>query len=121
MVYPKGKPFPPESAARRAEKNRGKRRTSEQRENIGRGVAASPKPPMPRKQSQYYTIFRGEHRLIATLALGRLLTDREDVHHIDGDHGNNRPENLEVLTSSEHSSQHLSSAYAALRLVKEAT
>lgn len=41
-----------------------------------------------------------EHRLVAESVLGRRLSKREIVHHIDGDPANNCPENLEVFDSN---------------------
>lgn len=46
------------------------------------------------------------HRTIAEKMLGRKLTSNEEVHHVDFNHQNNRPENLMVLTKSEHSKIH---------------
>lgn len=44
-----------------------------------------------------------QHRLVMEKKLGRQLTKKEVVHHIDGDHANNNPANLEVYESnSEH-------------------
>ncbi len=47
-----------------------------------------------------------EHRLIAAKTLGRQLERGEFVHHIDGDCRNNAPENLQVMSPSEHSKLH---------------
>ena len=48
------------------------------------------------------------YRYIAGVAIGRKLTPNDEVHHIDGDHRNNSPENLMVVSSSEHSRIHAS-------------
>lgn len=50
-----------------------------------------------------------EHRLIAEAAIGRALTSNEVVHHIDGNKSNNAPENLQVVTATEHCFEHRSS------------
>lgn len=47
-----------------------------------------------------------EHRLIATIAVGRRLEDWEQVHHIDHNPSNNSPENLLVVSPSEHGRLH---------------
>ena len=43
-----------------------------------------------------------EHRLIVEGILGRYLTTQEHVHHINGTRWDNRPENLQVLSASDH-------------------
>jgi hypothetical protein len=48
-----------------------------------------------------------EHRRVAEKMLGRKLKPNEIVHHIDGDKRNNKPENLKVMTQSEHIREHL--------------
>lgn len=48
-----------------------------------------------------------EHREIAQLLVGRNLESDEVVHHINELKWDNRPENLEVMTRSAHSSHHL--------------
>lgn len=47
-----------------------------------------------------------EHRLIMAEKLGRALSRDELVHHIDGDHTNNAPDNLEVTDRSAHARHH---------------
>lgn len=47
-----------------------------------------------------------EHRLVMERELGRYLTADEVVHHRNGDTLDNRPENLEVMSQSEHARLH---------------
>jgi len=46
-----------------------------------------------------------EHRLVAERVLGRYLVAEEHVHHKNGDKTDNQPENLEVMSASDHSSR----------------
>ena len=46
------------------------------------------------------------HRVVAEEKIGRKLEKGEIVHHIDGDKWNNHPDNLEVMTQSEHARIH---------------
>lgn len=47
-----------------------------------------------------------EHRYIMEQYLGRELARDEVVHHKDGDKSNNKIENLELMSLSEHTRQH---------------
>jgi hypothetical protein len=46
------------------------------------------------------------YRRLVEIKLGRKLEPDEEVHHIDGNHQNNRMDNLAVLTASEHAKVH---------------
>ncbi|WP_328186910.1 HNH endonuclease signature motif containing protein [Marinobacter sp. OP 3.4] len=47
-----------------------------------------------------------EHRLVAEQKLGRRIREDEIVHHLNGDKLDNRPDNLEIMTRSEHNRHH---------------
>ena len=56
------------------------------------------------------------HREIAERKIGRHLKGHEVVHHINGNHGDNRPGNLMVMSTEEHGRLH-GSRHGALRII----
>ena len=50
------------------------------------------------------------HRVVAENKIGRRLKKGEIVHHVDGNKFNNAPENLEVMTNSDHAKHHAKQA-----------
>lgn len=56
--------------------------------------------PLANKSGKVYL-----HRHVASVKLGRWL-DNEDAHHKDTVRGNNQPDNVVVMTRSEHAKEH---------------
>lgn len=93
--------------------SKGKKRTftDEWKNNIskskmGKGLGISKKP------RGYIEITMGEHKgrlehiVIMERLIGRRLMANECVHHIDKVKHNNSPDNLQLMTRSEHASHH---------------
>lgn len=72
----------------------------------GRIMVYYPKHPGGKSAGLYVL----EYRLVVEKKLGRHLRKGEIVHHRNGDIKDNRPENLEVMTQSEHARRHFTGA-----------
>lgn len=58
-----------------------------------------------------------EHRFVMELAIGRKLLRNEHVHHKNGIKSDNRIENLELLSASDHHREHMTSEVAKKRSI----
>ncbi len=66
-----------------------------------------PKNPMANSAGAVY-----EHRLVMSQMIGRPLTSMENVHHINGNRLDNRPENLELWSKSQPAGQRVTDKVA---------
>lgn len=58
----------------------------------------------PKRTKNDYVL---HHRVVMENMLGRMLTDNEIVHHINGNKKDNRESNLEVMDDSSHARHHM--------------
>ena len=62
--------------------------------------------PLVNGKISYGAIHARRCRVIAASKLGRIIGAKEQVHHLNGNREDDRPENIEILSSSDHNQIH---------------
>lgn len=86
-----------------------------QKDISARNRVKQPKLGKAKKHSYLKFFGRHEHRVVMEKKLGRALVRGEIVHHIDGNRHNNKPENLQLMTQSEHWNVHRDEIISAIK------
>ncbi len=76
--------------------------TGRRRDEHGYVYVFRPDHPAARRRKRSMRGYVLEHRVVMEDTIGRFLTDAEHVHHVNGIRDDNRPENLAIVTRSEH-------------------
>lgn len=84
---------------------------------VRRGYVVVKQPDHPRANKAGYV---PQHTLVMEAHLGRYLCEDEVVHHINHDRGDNRIENLQLMTKHEHCAMHGRQNIWAARAAKAA-
>ena len=111
--------YPQTKAARIAtgEKNKGRRKREDyefggHEKKRSDGYIKVYVPDHPHCTSEGYVM---KHILVVERSIGRYLTEKECVHHINHIRDDNRIENLMLMTKSEHCSMHMKERHAKRR------
>ena len=73
---------------------------------LGKGAGTSLKPNGYIEITMGENKGKGQHRILMEQHIGRKLNSSEVVHHIDKNRSNNKMNNLELMTRSEHAKHH---------------
>lgn len=113
----KGKSISPETRAKQSAKMKGRRKRTDyafggHEKKRSDGYIKVYAPDHPNCTADGYVM---QHILVVERAIGRHLTEKECVHHINHIRDDNRIENLKLMTISEHMSLHMKERYAKRR------
>lgn len=112
----KGKTISAEQRAKQSAKMKGRRKSDYEfgghEKKRTDGYVQVYVPEHPHCTSSGYVM---KHILVIEREIGRHLADGECVHHINRIRDDNRPENLKLMTISEHMSMHMKERHAKRR------